>query len=60
MKVLMIAVCWVPNGATLKEAWRSETIMRADSCMEMVNMFGQGGKVAAITVRCLPVEGPFQ
>lgn len=55
-KVMMLVICWIAQGGELQEAWRVERQSTAKDCLTMTQVFAQGGKAAAITVRCTPIK----
>lgn len=54
--VLMVVEMFVPNGNSLKQSWRTESVVTLKHCLQMNQIFAQGGRTAVITVRCEPID----
>lgn len=52
--VLMTATMFLPNGSELKQAWQIVDTVTMEHCVQMNEVFAQGGKRAVMTVRCEP------
>lgn len=50
--VLMTVTMYLPDGAHLKQAWQTQKVTTLDICLQMNEVFAQGGKAAVATVRC--------
>lgn len=50
--VTMIVICSVPNGKTMKEAWRIEEVVTLEHCLFMNDIFATAGSYGSVTVRC--------
>lgn len=53
--IAMHVTAFVPNGATLKEAWTLDSKTTLQNCIEMQRIFAGGGSAGVITVKC---DGP--
>lgn len=50
--VIMTATMFLPNGTELKQTWQIIENTTMQHCMEMNEIFAQGGKNAVMIVRC--------
>lgn len=50
--VIMTATMFLPNGGELKQAWQIIETTTLEHCVQMNQIFAQGGKAAVMTVRC--------
>lgn len=50
--VVMTATMFLPNGKELKQAWQIVENTTLEHCIQMNEVFAQGGKFAMMTVRC--------
>lgn len=50
--VVMTTTMFLPNGAELKQAWQTVEHVTLEHCLQMNEIFAQGGKAAVMTVRC--------
>jgi len=50
--VIMTATMFLPNGKELKQAWQIVETVTLEHCVQMNQLFAQGGPRAVMTVRC--------
>jgi len=56
--VHMLIICWIPvsrpqsTDISIIENWRIDTIVTAEHCNEMNEIFTKGGGAGVISVRC--------
>lgn len=50
--VFMTIICSIPNGKSMKEAWRLEKKVTLENCLTMNSVMSANGTKGAITVKC--------
>lgn len=50
--VWMTIICMIPDGKTMKEAWRIENPATLEHCLIMNKTFSGGGRFGSISVKC--------
>lgn len=50
--VVMTITMFLPGGANLKQAWQIVETVTLEHCVQMNQIFAQGGTAAVMTVRC--------
>ena len=50
--VVMTTTMFLPNGGELKQSWQIVETTTLEHCVQMNQVFAQGGRKAVMTVRC--------
>jgi len=52
--VMMVVVCFVPNGKDMREAWHFQMPVQIETCITATQVMARGGRRGAFLVRCEP------